>query len=149
MSEEERPVVGPDEFSELVQTVAEKIKAEDFQPDTILGLSTGGLPTAAFIAKKLGVQSRNVFGLPVYQDDKGEYHLVDDIVQLGDCTGKKILVVDEATNSGQLIRRAVAEVTARGGEAKSCVLIANDQGILPDIIATTCAGNVPEFFWER
>lgn len=149
MSDEERRVVDPSEFAELVDVVVQKIKSGDFQPDTIIGLSSGGLPTAAFIAKKLGIKSRHVFGLPVYKDDAGEYHLVDDIVKLGDCSGKKVLVVDEASNSGQLIRKAVAEVEAHGGEAKSCVLIASTEGSLPDIVATTCNGNVPEFFWEK
>jgi hypoxanthine phosphoribosyltransferase len=123
-----------------------------FAPDTILALSTGGFPVAAALAKRLGISSRNVVGLPVYKNKDKDYHLDDRIVSLGSCAGRQVLVVDEASNRGQLTRKAVDAVVGLGGIAKSCVkscvLIAWEGGIQPDFVAETCAGRPPKFYWE-
>jgi hypothetical protein len=47
-----------------------------------------------------------------------------------------------------LTREAVEAVTRRGGEAKSCVLIASAQGKQPDFVGETCEGKPPKYYWE-
>jgi hypoxanthine phosphoribosyltransferase len=136
-------------FNVLLEAVIGKIQADEtFDPDTILALSTGGFPVAAALAKRLGIRSRNVLGLPIYKDEDVDYHLDDRIVNLGSCAGRQVLVVDEASNRGQLTRKAVEAVVQRSGIAKSCALIAWDGGIQPDYVAETCAGKPPKFYWE-
>lgn len=138
-----------DKYKELLNVVVKKIQTDkEFQPDTILALSTGGFPVAAAIAKRLGIKSRNVVGIPVYKDETGDYHLDDGLVSLGDCTNRKILIIDEASKRGILTQKAVTAVEDRGGKAKSCVLIAWKDGIQPDFVAETCDGEPPDFFWE-
>lgn len=142
-------VVSPDECNEYVEKVAGLIKNDSgFVPDTILALSTGGFPIAAFLAKRLNIVSRNVVGLPVYKDEQEDHHLDDALVTLGNCEGRKVLVVDEASHRGLLTRKAVDAVTERGGRAKSCVLIAWEGGIQPDFVAITCKDKPPKFYWE-
>lgn len=136
-------------YKKLVENVIKKIQADDkFRPDAILALSTGGFPVAAAIAKRLGVRSRNVVGIPVYKDHTGEYHVDDQLVCLRNCSNRHVLVVDDASKRGLLTRKAVRAVEERGGVAKSCVLIAWKEGIQPDYVAETCADEPPEFYWE-
>src|SRR5437762_650648 len=117
--------VSLEKFNELLKIVLKKIQSDSsFHPDTILALSTGGFPFAAAIAKKLNIKSRNVVGLAIYKDETGDYHLDETLVSLGDFSNNNVLVVDEASKRGFLIRKAVTAVEEHGGKAKSCVLIA-------------------------
>ena len=142
-------IVTLDKYKELLNVVLEKIQVdESFQPDTILALSTGGFPVAAALAKRLGIKSRNVVGIPVYKDETGDYHLDDQLVSLKDCSDRQVLVVDEASKRGLLTRKAVTTVEDKGGTAKSCVLIAWKDGVQPDYVAETCIGEPPDFYWE-
>ena len=146
----ERGMVTLDRFNHLLEIVIEKIQADgQFRPDTILALSTGGFPLAAAMAKRLGIRSRDVAGLPVYKDEIGDYHLDTRIVGLRDCTNRQVLVVDEASKRGLLTSKAVTAVEERGGKARSCVLIAWEEGIQPDFVAETCTGEPPDFYWEQ
>jgi len=143
-------VISLDRFNELLATVVEHIQTDPgFHPDTIIALSTGGFPVAAALAKRLGIKSRHVVGLPVYHDEHTEYELDENFVRLGDCTGRQILVVDEASNSGRLAAHTVEAVQTLGGTAKSCVLIAHTDGLRADYYAETCAGKPPKFYWEE
>jgi hypoxanthine phosphoribosyltransferase len=137
-------------FNELLKLVIVQLRAEEsFKPDTILALSTGGFPFAAALAKKIGISSQHVIGLPVYKDADGSYCLDSRLVSLGDCTGRQILIVDEASNRGILMKDAVSTVVSHGGTAMSCVLVACENGILPDFVAETCVGKPPKFYWEE
>jgi hypothetical protein len=90
----ETSVVSAQQFTALVEKVAVDIKAApDFQPNTILALSTGGFPVAAALAKRLTISSRQVFGVPAYKDKVGDYHLDDHVLQLQRCDGLIFLVV--------------------------------------------------------
>lgn len=143
------PVISFEETKQLLQTVVAQIETSGFKPDTILALSTGGFPVAAALAKQLQIKSRDVIGLPVYKDDSGDYHLEERLVRLLDCTGRRVLVVDEASKRGLLTKKAVETVEQRGGMAKSCVLMAWSEGIQPDFVATSCGEDVPDFYWEE
>lgn len=144
-----KEIVTFDKYKNLLNIVVKKIQTDkEFQPDTILALSTGGFPVAAAIAKRLSIKSRNVVGIPVYKDETGDYHLDNKLVSLNDCSNRQILVVDEASKRGLLTRKAVTAVEDKGGTAKSCVLIAWKDGVQPDYVAETCAGEPPDFYWE-
>jgi hypoxanthine phosphoribosyltransferase len=136
-------------FNRLLSAVVTLIQSDpDFRPDTILALSTGGFPVAAALAKRFGIKSRHVVGLPVYHDDHTEYELDSSFVELKNCSGRVVLVVDEASNTGRLTAHAVAAVRERGGVAKSCVLLARADGLRADYYAETCPGKPPKFYWE-
>ncbi len=144
-----KSVISFEETKQLIHKVVALVKSSDFKPNTILALSTGGFPVAAAIAKQLGIGGRNVIGLPTYKDEAGDYHIDEEIVHLGDCTGRHILVIDEASKSGRLIKKAVDSVEEHGGTAKSCVLMAWSDGLQPDFVVTSCGEDVPDFYWEE
>ncbi len=145
-----KEIVTLEKFNQLLTIVLKQIAKDDtLHPDALLALSTGGFPVAAAIAKRIGIKSRHVIGIPVYKDVTGDYHLDDTLVSLGDCTKRQVLVLDEAIKRGLLTRKAVAAVKEHGGQAKSCVLIAWKDGIQPDYVAETCRDEPPDFFWEN
>ncbi len=149
VKQSDNKIVSLEKYKKLLAIILEKIHADKaFDPDTIVALSTGGFPVAAAIAKRLGIKSRDVVGIPVYKDETGDYYLDDTLVSLGDCSNRNVLIIDEASKRGILTQKAVTAVDGRGGKAKSCVLIAWEEGIQPDYVAETCPGEPPDFFWE-
>ena len=142
-------IVTLDRFNDLLEILIKKIQAsEHFVPDTIVALSTGGFPVAAALAKRLGINSRSVVGLPIFKSEDGNYYLDEQLVTLGDCTGRQVLVVDESSNRGLLTRMMTEVVVSNGGVAKSCVLIAWEGGVQPDFVAEQSKGKPPKFYWE-
>jgi hypoxanthine phosphoribosyltransferase len=72
-----------EKFNELIEILLKKIQSDkNFHPDTIIALSTGGFPVAAAVAKRLGIKSRNVVGIPVYKDQTGDYHVDETLERL-------------------------------------------------------------------
>ena len=149
MSDSTKQVVGYEETKRLTKEVVGLVKNSDFEPDTILALSTGGLPIGAAVAKQLKINGRNVIGLPIYKDKAGDYHLDESLVQLLDFTGRRVLVVDEASKRGLLAKKVIETVEQHGGTAKSCVLMAWSEGFQPDFVAAACGEDVPDFYWEE
>lgn len=138
-----------EEYNLLIKVLVGKIVNDTkFSPDSIIALSTGGFPVAASLAKRLGIQSQNVAGLPIMGGRPGKYSLAVNFVKTVDCSGREVLVVDEASYSGILIRNAVQNVIELGGIARSCVLVASMGGLQPDYVADFCIGKPPKFYWE-
>jgi hypothetical protein len=48
-----------------------------------------------------------------------------------------------------LTKKAVEVIEQHGGVAKSCVLVANAEGVLPDYVGEARPGKPPKFFWEH
>lgn len=94
------------------------------------------------------ISSRNVVGIPAYKDETGDYHLDDAILKLQPVGGLTFLVVDDASNRGQLTRKANEAIEHQGGVAKSAVLIGNSAGLQPDYVGEIHNGKPPKFFWE-
>lgn len=136
-------------FCLLARDLVQKINQRDLSFDLVIGLSTGGLVAAAYVAKRLGIGSRNVIGLAVAKDHR-VYKIDESYVFLGDMGNLKILLVDEASNSGNLLRSARTDLYERGAaKVTTAVMVASTLGgDLPDLYAATCPGEPPEFFWE-
>jgi orotate phosphoribosyltransferase-like protein len=143
-------IISIEKFNSLLKILIKKIQSdENFHPDTIIALSTGGFPVAAAIAKRIGIKSRDVVGIPIYKDETGDYHLDKGLVNLQNCKGRQVLIIDDASRRGLLTQKAVKAIEENGGKAKSCVLIAWEKGIQPDYIAETFEEEPPDFFWEE
>ena len=136
--------LGWDEVEQLVNEVYKKIQASNWEPDVIVGLSRGGFIPATMLAYKLQVAT--LVGLDVIKDDSGK-RARGSVVSLGDVQGKKVLVVDDSTISGRLLRIVPEEVSTRGGEPRSCALISLGQCDEPDYLAKT-ETSLPLFPWE-
>jgi orotate phosphoribosyltransferase-like protein len=143
-------IISLEKFNSLLKILIKKIQSdENFHPDAVIALSTGGFPVAAAIAKQIGIKSCDVVGIPIYKDETGDYYLDDKLVSLRDCKGRQVLIIDDASRRGLLTKKAVKAVEENGGKAKSCVLIAWKDGIQPDYVAETSEDDPPVFYWEK
>ena len=97
-----------DLFNKLARAVANKIIESSYQPDIIVGLARGGWVLSRVLCDYLGVKdliSLKVehWGLTATQDGKAQIKYPFDI----DLTGRKILVVDDITDTGESMMVAV------------------------------------------
>jgi hypothetical protein len=97
-----------DLFFQLAKDVAKKIKGSRYQPDIIVGLARGGWALARVLCDFLGVKdlvSLKVehWGVTATPDGKAKLKYPFDI----DLHGKKVLVVDDITDTGESMRISV------------------------------------------
>lgn len=95
-------------FDRLSRDVAEKIKASGFQPDFMVGLARGGWVLSRVLCDYLGVKdlvSLKVehWGVTATPDGRAQIKYPFDI----DLTGRRVLVVDDITDTGDSMILAV------------------------------------------
>jgi len=97
-----------DLFFQLAKDVAKKIKASGYQPDIIVGLARGGWALARVLCDFLGVKdlvSLKVehWGVTATPDGKAKLKYPFSL----DLQGKKVLVVDDITDTGESMHISV------------------------------------------
>jgi hypoxanthine phosphoribosyltransferase len=95
-------------FYDLAKRVAEKINNSGYKPDVIVGLARGGWVLARILCDFVGV--KDLFSLKV--EHWGVTATPDGTAKLKqrlnvDLTGKKVLVVDDITDTGESMKVAV------------------------------------------
>jgi orotate phosphoribosyltransferase len=103
----------PAEFNEVVNKAIEVLKGINF--DIILGIATGGVPFASFLACKLGKP------LGYIRSEKKGYG-TDKLIE-ANVEKKKVIIVDDVATTGGSIARAVDEVRKSGGEVEYALVI--------------------------
>jgi len=91
-----------EELHESIKDIANKIKKDNFQPDMVIALSRGGFVPARvlcdlMIIKDLISIKVDHWGVTAAKDGKAHLRYLIDI----DLTGKRVLVVDDITDSGE------------------------------------------------
>ena len=91
-----------DELHENIREIADKIKKDDYQPDIVIALSRGGFVPARVICdlmiiKDLVSVKVDHWGVTAAKDGKAHLRYPIDV----DLTGKKVLIVDDITDSGE------------------------------------------------
>jgi hypoxanthine phosphoribosyltransferase len=83
--------------------LADEIRASGFKPDMIMSIARGGLVPAVLFSEHLGLQEVAVAQVRLYVDDgrRGELAILD--WPQRKLAGKKILLVDDISDSGQTI----------------------------------------------
>jgi len=95
------------ELHENIRGIAKKIKEDNFQPDIIIALSRGGFVPARVICdlmiiKDLVSVKVDHWGVTASKDGKAHLRYPIDV----DLTGKKVLIVDDITDSGESMELA-------------------------------------------
>ncbi|ARM76278.1 orotate phosphoribosyltransferase [Acidianus manzaensis] len=101
------------EFNEIVNLATQRIR--DIKTDMIIGIATGGIPLASFIACKLNKPMGYV------RSEKKGYG-TDKLLE-ADVKDKDILIVDDVATTGGSIERAVEEVRKNGGIVNNAFVI--------------------------
>jgi len=135
-------------FGELCRALALKV-ARDYDPEVIIGLTRAGVIPAAVVSSILGAEfyvlkiSRKE-GDDVVRERPAIFSEVPPAVR-----GKRVLIVDEITTSGDTMRLALAAVrAAHPAEVRTATSFARNTGYRPDYAALTMDAFVV-FPWDR
>ena len=105
------------EFYEIVEIAIKKVK--EIPHDLILGIATGGVPLASFIACKL----REPMG---YIRIERKLHGTNKLLEV-DVKNKRVLLVDDVATTGISIEKASLEVIKEGGKVTDALVIIDRQ----------------------
>lgn len=106
-------VMGWDLFEELAKKVASKIISADFHPDFIIGLARGGWVLSRMLCDYLGIKdliSLKVEHWGITATPDGEAHIKYPFNI--DLSGKKVLIVDDITDTGESLKVAFEHVNS-------------------------------------
>ncbi len=123
------------EMHDIAQKTTDKIKESDFHPDVIIGLSRGGLVPSRVFCDFLHIKDCFTikvahWGVTATKDGKAKLtHKLD-----MDLSGKKVLIVDDITDTGQSMELAKNHISELNpAEIKTATLIhLNNSKYVPD-----------------
>lgn len=135
-------------FGELCRALALKV-ARDFEPDLVIGIARAGVIPGAVVASIL---RKDFYALTITRREGGE--VVRDRPEVlsaapRQCRGKKILLVDEITSSGETLRLGLAAIRDQGpDEIRTATSFIRHRGFQPDYFALETDANII-FPWDR
>jgi hypoxanthine phosphoribosyltransferase len=117
----------------LLQKLVDEIRASDFRPDSVVGISRGGLPPAIALSNLLEVPDFRILGIPRNQSNsryserqapRFEYLVPDKPL-----TGRRLLLVDDIMGDGGTMDLAASLMRERGAaEIRTVVVVWNVNG---------------------
>jgi len=121
----EREVLGWLEFGSASRELAHEVAGSGFVPDVVVAIARGGLLLAGSISYALGVKSCGALNVEFYTGI-GE-RLPDPIVlppllDESELAGKKVLLVDDVSDSGRTLKLAMELLSVGGAEVRTVVL---------------------------
>ncbi|MGD2121294.1 MAG: phosphoribosyltransferase family protein [Gemmatimonadota bacterium] len=135
-------------FGELCRALALRV-ARDFEPDLVVGIARAGVFPGAVVASVL---RKDFYSLTISRREGGE--LVRDrpaVLSAAplQCRGKRILLVDEITSSGDTLRMGLAAVRDRNpAEVRTATSFSRHGGYQPDYVALQTDSTII-FPWDR
>jgi len=136
-------------FGELCRALALKV-GRDYDPEIILGITRAGVIPAAVVSSILG--GVDFYSLRISRRDSDDSvrdrpAIFSEVPQA--VRGKRVLIVDEITTSGDTLRLALAAVRDAGpAEVRTATSFARTTGYQPDYAALTMDAFVI-FPWDR
>jgi len=125
-------------FDELSKKLAKKIINSGYQPDFLVGLARGGWVLSRVLCDHLGIKdlvSLKVehWGVTATPDGSARIKYAFDV----DLTGRKVLIVDDITDTGQSMQLAVDYVKQKNPEEIKTAALRHieDSGFMPDYFA--------------
>lgn len=116
-------------FGEVARALAATI-AEEFRPDTVVGIAKGGVFVGGALAATLQADFRAV---RIEKRRRDTAHLPQAAEQLPDLTGRRVLVVDDVASTGSTLAKARALCRKAGArEVRTAVLVRRPGGAKPD-----------------
>ncbi len=135
-------------FGELCRALALRV-ARDFEPDLVVGIARAGVFPGAVVASVL---RKDFYSLTISRREGGELVRERPAVLSAaplQCRGKKILLVDEITSSGDTLRMALAAVRDRNpAEIRTATSFSRHGGFQPDFVALQTDATII-FPWDR
>lgn len=135
-------------FGELCRALALRV-ARDFDPELVIGIARAGVIPGAVVASIL---RKDFYALTITRREGGE--LVRDrpaVLSAApmQCRGKRILLVDEITSSGETLRMGLASIRDQDAEVvRTATSFVRHRGYQPDYFALETDATII-FPWDR
>ena len=135
-------------FGELCRALALRV-AREFEPDMVVGIARAGVIPAAVVAS---IFRKDFYALTISRREGGEVVRDRPAVLSAaplQCQGKKILLVDEITSSGETLRLALAAIRDRNpSQVMTATCFVRHGGFRPDFTALETDATII-FPWDR
>jgi len=122
---EEREVLGWDEFAGASRELAQIIVDDGFIADVVVAVARGGLLLAGSIAYALGVKSCGAVNAEFYTGvgtRLPEPIMLPPLLDEASILGKKVLLVDDVSDSGRTLAMVNTMIENIGAEVRTVVL---------------------------
>jgi len=132
----EREVLGWLEFGDASRQLAHSIADSGFSPEIVVAIARGGLLVGGAVAYALGVKSCGSINVELYtgvDETLPEPLVLPPMLDGPALAGKRVLLVDDVSQSGQTLALAVDILTGMGAEVRSVCLYTKPQtSFVPD-----------------
>jgi uncharacterized protein len=134
-------------FGELSRALAVRV-AHAYTPDLVIGIATAGVLPAATVAAMLEIDFE---AMKISRRSEGQLHAYPRILSPTPVSarGRRVLIVDEITTSGETLRLALAAVREVGpAEVRTATSFVRPRGYRPDFFALETESLIV-FPWDR
>jgi len=141
LTETEREVLGWLEFGEAARHLAGEVVESGFEPDIVVAIARGGLLLAGAISYALGIKSCGSLNVEFYTgvDERlPEPVLLPPMLDQGSLDHKRVLLVDDVSDSGRTLAMVVDLIAASGAELRTVCLYSKPRTVLE-----------PDFVWRK
>ena len=138
---DEREILSYELFGTAARELAERIAADGFRPDAIVGIARGGLPLAGALSYALDVKTLGSLNVEFYTGVGSTLEtpvVLPPTLDRESLAGKSILLVDDVADSGRTLHLVVELLRAGGGEVRTVCLYSKPGSVeAPDYIWRT------------
>jgi len=121
----EREVLGWEQFGDASRDLARDVLRSGFSPEIVVAIARGGLLLAGSIAYALDVKSCGALNVEFYTGVDArlpEPIVLPPALDRPSLAGKRVLVVDDVSDSGRTLAMVMDLVRTTGADARSVVL---------------------------
>jgi len=121
----EREVLGWLEFGDASRDLAHEVLASGFEPEVVVAIARGGLLLAGSISYALGVKSCGALNVEFYTgigEKLPDPIVLPPLLDESSLNGKRVLLVDDVSDSGRTLDMVVQLLKASGADVRSIVL---------------------------
>lgn len=129
------------EFGDAARILAQDVADSGFEPDVVVAVARGGLIIAGAVAYALGTKQCGSINVEFYTDVERPTDrpvILAPALDAPSLAGKRVLVVDDVSDSGRTLALVVELVGASGADVRTACLYAKPGTALE-----------PDFVWRR
>ncbi|MBT2500229.1 phosphoribosyltransferase [Agromyces sp. ISL-38] len=131
-----REILTWDEFGDAARSLASDVLRAGFTPDVVIAIARGGLLLAGAIAYALGTKACGSINVEFYSgiDERlPEPVLHPPMLDAPALVGKRLLLVDDVSDSGRTLAKVLGLLTDEGAEVQTATLYTKSHTVLePD-----------------
>jgi uncharacterized protein len=123
--EEERESFSWQEFGDASRELAQQVADSGFDPELVVAIARGGMLLAGSIAYALGVKSCGAMNVEFYTGvgtRLPEPIILPPMLDREHLQGKRVLLVDDVSDSGRTLAMVIQLLEASGAEVRTVVL---------------------------